>query len=269
METTQVLGVDRSSPFSEDELDTLKATDKVEVIGVYLGGPYFAGTPANAAYIESIFSRDMGIVPIYVGQNKVSKGPDPVLTVAQGDADANHAIELFRALGIGVETGDCIFLDVESSTFAYNAAECGMYVAQWLKIIKENDHTDGMYGSLATVDYLIRLEEPPTNFWLASWVSKSVDASLKLDTMHGVPNSLFINHQRGWQYAGNVSITGIVGKVDIDLFDKEYVIYKKTPVVETEATVEKAPTETAAETVNYEAKFNSLVAGLKALTETL
>jgi Domain of unknown function (DUF1906) len=269
MEFTQVLGVDRFSPFSDEELDKLKATDSVEVIAVYLGGPYFAGTPANAAYIDSIFARGLGVVPIYVGQNKVSKGPDPVLTVSQGEADGNHAIELFKALGIGNGSGDSIFLDVESSTFAYNAAETGMYVAQWMKTVKDADHTDGMYGSLATVDYLIRLEEPPTNFWLASWVAKTIDPSLKLDHMQGVPNSLFINHQRGWQYAGNVDIAGIVGKVDIDLFDKDYVIYKKTAVAETPAAAETPTEKEVTAPVDYEAKYNQIVAGLKAIVENL
>jgi len=269
METTQVLGVDRFSPFSDAELDTLKATDKIEVIAVYLGGPYFAGTPANKAYVESIFARDMGIVPIYVGQNKVSKGPDPVLTIKQGEADAIHAMDLFKALGIGVETGDCIFLDVESSTFAYNKAECGMYVAEWIKTVKGNDHTDGMYGSLETVDYLIRLEEPPQNFWLASWVSSTIDPMLKLDNIPGVPNSIFFNHQRGWQYAGNVGINGIVGKVDIDLFDKEYVIYQKTPVVETAPIQETKPAETVSDNPNWELEYMTLSNEIKAIFQTL
>lgn len=264
MEVTQVNGVDRFTPFTEDELGTLKDKAGMEVVAVYIGGPYFAGNPATKEYIALIEGKGLGWIPIYVGQNYVKGSPEPVLTVEQGEQDALHAVALFDALGYANNGKYPIFLDLEITTYNFNKEAMGLYVSTWLKTVKSHGIREGLYGSIDTADYLIRLHEPPELFWLASWVSATIDSKLKLEDMQGVPPSLFINHQRGWQYAGNTGISGIAGKVDIDLFDKEYVIYKETPVAETVTDTETTPKEPVTEGVNWQYKYNQLRAEVMA-----
>jgi len=229
MKIEQVLGVDRGKAFSDAELTVLKGLG-IEVLGIYIGGPYYGENGWTKSDVQLALDKEFGVVPIYVGQNFVKGSVKPTLTAEMGRSDAHQAELLMRDFDLDRTEPETVVLDVEFSTWYYDYAGTLEYVISWIETVRDNGFKPCVYGGLAIIDALIRAEKEPDYVWLASWISDKLKPKLSLDNMPGLPNSVFVNNQRAWQYSGGVILPALNGAVDLDLFDKNMAIYKTSDV---------------------------------------
>lgn len=269
MEISPLLGVDRSTAFTDAELDVLWTDHQVKVIAFYLGGPYYSINGWNKSDVDRCIAKGFKVVPIYVGQNFVTGSLAPELTAAKGSSDALEAINLMHEFGFSDVSGLPIFLDMESATYGHNPNGSDEYAYAWLLTTKQSGAVDGLYCDLTMIDAMVSKHEPPGLFWYASWRYNSISGQAKLDDMPGVPNSLFVTHQRAWQYAGNVQLTGLAGKVDIDLFDSAHCISKDAPKSVTPTEVVSASTEIVQDATQAIARINVVIGELNSIANSL
>jgi hypothetical protein len=239
MEITQVLGVDKSTAFTDTQLDELEKLG-VKAIGFYIGGPYYSINGWSKADVDRTLAKGFAMIPIYVGQNVVKGGKAPVLTAAQGSIDGTAAVGHLIDFGFKDVVGLPIVLDVERVTWDTYPEETAVYAYHWILAVRQYQIKDGIYGSVGIFDRLITDHEPPHWAWLADWVRTAIDNKLELANLPGFPPTLFSDHQRAWQYAGNVVLPTVGVAVDIDLFDSALTITKATAV-----DAEVPPTATA------------------------
>ena len=231
MNFEQVLGVDRATAFSDVELGILKEKHNVKVIMFYLGGPYYSIHGWNKADVDRTMELGFDVIPVYVGQNSVNGSTPPVLTPQQAIKDADQCIQLLDEFGFSDPKDIPVVLDVERSTYEYSPKDSAEYGDQWTKTMAMHGAIPGIYSSLGYFDEMIKTGRAPEWIVFADWVAKGFDDRLSLGDLPGIPNTQWIEHQRGWQYAGNVSVAGLQSPIDIDLFDLTKVIKGKAPIV--------------------------------------
>lgn len=264
-----IKGVDRATAFSDDELDVLKSDYGVECVAFYLGGPYYDIHGWQKADVERTRAKGFHVVPIYVGQNAIKGSPPPVLTSNQAIHDGTQAIDLLNEFGFSDPKDIAIALDVEESTYQYSPEDSAIYADEWCNTVHLHGAIPGAYGSLNFVDKMISTNRAPGWFWMARWEKKGFDNSLSLDDMPGLPNTTFTDHQRAWQYAGNVGLHGLNGNVDIDLFDITKTIAPETTTTDTQKETTVTSTESAPTASEVNDKVTAALSHLNAAINLL
>lgn len=269
MEVSQLLGVDRSFEFTQEELNTLKNTYHVQAIGFYLGGPYYSGNGWTVEGFDRARNSGFHMLPYYIGQNAVKGSRPPVFTAQQAITDANDAVRRLDEFGFSDPKGHCIALDVERASYYYSPEDSTLYADEWCNTLHIHSATPGVYGSLETFDHMISTNRAPGWIVLANWVAKGFDNRLSLADLPGMPNTQFTNYQRGWQYAGNVRLNGISEAVDICLFDSTKCIAPTGVKEELEPEVVSVPTVEATDNADVKTQLQTIIAQLTTIEQNM
>lgn len=268
MENAGVFGVDRDYAFSNEELNVLEKLG-VKGIGFYLGGPYYTRNGWSTDDVKRTLDAGFGLMPYYVGQNYVPKAALPKMNANQATADAHDALEKMTALFGSLSLSDPIDLDVEQSSWNYDSEQTTEYTVAFIESVRLNHCTSVVYSGLDLISRLVEIEHDPECVHLANWVSKGIDTRLSLANMPGMPESIFINHQRNWQYAGNVLLPGLSGKVDLDLFDETRLIHQDKPAVVLSQNAETGTSDVPKENQSLKSQLRAMVAQFDQLIESM
>lgn len=198
------------------------------------------GTDRNpnltADWVDQVARMGWKMIPIYVGMQapgtrySAQISTKPVKATQQGVESAQDAVTKMAALGLG--PGNPIYLDVEAWNTKDTAANAAVisFTHGWTQELHRLKYQSGFYSSsggginvianrtVSNPDFLA-----PDVMWFARWYSQGdltkpkaraqliaaahVDAQAKFDAAGllrdtVIPDTLWTNQQRGWQYLG-------------------------------------------------------------------
>jgi hypothetical protein len=210
-------GVDRAAAFSTQEAATLANTDGVTWSGAYLGGACNAGSGWAADALTALnATAGWSFLPIYVGQQSATICHAHDLSQAAGTLDGNDAAALMQSYQWQPNTMIPVALDVEAGTYSADPAGTTDYVQAWLDAVHGAGYLAYVYSSPTALNAFAAAGLPIDAAWAASYFYDGfVDVSPS-DLQQLGAN--FDNHNRAWQYAGDVAVSG-AGLLDCDTSD--------------------------------------------------
>jgi hypothetical protein len=210
-------GTDRASAFSVAEAMTLKNNYGVQWTGVYIGGPCSAGSGWNQAGVTAIANAtNWTFMPTYVGQQSSAIcGAHHTLTTAQGTADGQAAANLMSTFGWEAHKNIPVALDLEAGAYESDNNGATAYTKGWVDAVHSAGYLAYVYSSYFAINHFgggMGIDA----VWIAAYPYTSFQNVSPYDfTQIG---NLFSNHNRAWQYAGNVPTNG-AGGVDCNTSD--------------------------------------------------
>lgn len=207
---------------------------------IYIGGNNVgcrrsANPNLTSTWVAKVAQMGWWIIPTYTGY-QVAGGDcsscgavisrDPRTATSQGISDAQDAIVNAQSLGIG--PGNPLFFDLEAYYPGPNTTPTAMvFLSAWTNTLHAAGYTSGVYSSLSSgiADMKNYLGSPgytpPDQIWMASWKSSGYSAARTVWDFTTVPNSLWSNHQRIYQYAGDHAETwgGYSLRIDSNVAD--------------------------------------------------
>jgi photosystem II stability/assembly factor-like uncharacterized protein len=212
------------------------------IYGLYLGGISYPDPPkcskADAAWVAAVRQQGWQFIPTWVGpqapcstfKNKMSS--DPVTAYHQGRSEADAAVAAAAKVGL-IKAGQntVIYYDLEYFGGASDAcrATAKSFINGWTERLHELGQRAGAYGSGCS-SYIrdwATIPNVPDNIWAASWYQPyQYDPNASVFGVLCLDNSLWANHQRIRQYAGDHSETwgGQSHGIDSDIADGEVAI---------------------------------------------
>ena len=210
-------GVDRAGAFSDGEAATLAANDGVTWTGAYIGGACSAGSGWSAARLTALnAAAGWSFLPIYVGQQSSSICGAHTLSYAAGSSDGADAAAIMQSYAWSPGTMIPVALDVEAGTYSADAAGTAAYVQGWLDAVHGAGYLAYVYSSPTAINALASMGLPIDAVWAASYFYSDFADVAPSDLQQLGGN--FSNHDRAWQYAGNVAVSG-AGNVDCNTSD--------------------------------------------------
>jgi hypothetical protein len=209
-------GTDRAGAFSNAEATTLANSYGVRWTGVYIGGACSAGAGWTKSRVTALANAvHWTFMPIYVGQQSSGICGAHTLTTARGNADGVDAANIMGTFGWDPHKKIPVALDVEGG--AYNADPAGAtnYVHGWVQAVHDAGYLAYVYSSSAAINHFgsgLGID----GVWVASYFYSGFASVTPADLSQ--IGSLFSNHNRAWQYAGDVPIPGI-GGIDCNTSD--------------------------------------------------
>jgi photosystem II stability/assembly factor-like uncharacterized protein len=200
---------------------------------LYLGGIslFHECIVADAAWVTAVHLQGWSFVPTWVGPqapcsdylHKMSA--DPAVSYLEGRLEAEAASTAAAALGLTNNGlgGTIIYYDLE----AFGVPECRQAVSAfmngWVERLHELGNIAGGYGvacSSYPTDWST-IPNVPDDVWAAYWYTDTYDANASVFGMPCLSDSLWSNHQRIRQYAGDhrESWGGIALTIDSDVAD--------------------------------------------------
>ena len=210
-------GVDRAGAFSATEAATLANDDAVTWTGVYIGGACSAGsgwTPDALAAMNA--AAGWSFLPIYVGQQSPAICGASDLSYGRGVSDGNDAAAIMQTYAWAPNTMIPVALDVEAGTFSADAVGSIDYVHGWLDAVHGAGYLAYVYSSPSALNSFAASGLPIDAAWAASYFYSDFADVTPADLTQLGGN--FGDHDRAWQYAGNVSVSG-AGRVDCNTSD--------------------------------------------------
>jgi hypothetical protein len=213
-------GVDSAGAFSASDAKILRKDYGVTWTGVYIGGKCSGGFGWSRSVVTAIANAaGFEFMPTYVGQEAPQSCNlvKPVLTQAQGVADAHDTATKMAEFGWGAKKNIPVSLDIEQDTFEYSAAGTAAYVRGWVNEIRSLGYLPYVYANPDTVNYLVGQKIDIAGVWVASYFYNGF-ANVTPADLHQI-GSNFSHHDRAWQYAGGVYLSSIGTHVDCDTSD--------------------------------------------------
>ncbi|MGV9254029.1 glycoside hydrolase domain-containing protein [Streptomyces sp. NPDC003697] len=219
-------GFDTCTAPSQTAMDAWRKSSPYRAIGIYIGGVNRACGQAklNAQWVQKQYTNGWRFFPLYVGpqpstgagscRNDCAAITSPA---PQGRAAAEDAVAQAAALGLG--RGTVIYNDLEQYTRGTLTARVLGYLEAWTKRLHELGYRSGAYGGVSSLvaDLVEKRKSTtlPDVLHFARWNDQATTAD------PAVPASLWANHQRIHQYAGNRTETygGVTIGVDRDQLD--------------------------------------------------
>lgn len=214
----QVLqGVDRASAFSATEAHALKSNEAVQWTGVYIGGACSAGSGWTKALLTTLATNESWtFMPTWVGQQSPTICGAHDLTAARGQIDGTAAAQMMSSFGWAPNLDIPVALDLEAGTYTYSASGSIAYATAWRDTVRSAGYLAYLYSNPTAINAMYDANVKFDGAWPASWPYTSFHT--------GTPEDLtslgtrYTDHDRAWQYAGNVSVSG-AGTVDADVSD--------------------------------------------------
>jgi GH25 family lysozyme M1 (1,4-beta-N-acetylmuramidase) len=137
------------------------------------------------------------------------------------NAEAKHMIRLLQTIknsNYSPTLGTEVFLDVEDKSVANVSKEKLTSVANYFcTTIEDNKYKCGIYASADWLNNHLNTSSLATKFdiWLAQWPygDKEIGYSTALNTKPGYTATKY----KYWQFTSSGSLTGITGRIDLDL----------------------------------------------------
>jgi hypothetical protein len=212
------------------------------IYGLYLGGISYPDPPkcskADVSWVSAVRQQGWQFIPTWVGpqapcsiyKNKMSN--DAGIAYQQGRSEAEAAFTAAASVGlIKPNQKTVLYYDLEG--FGVSASEACKQTAKafingWTGRLHELGQRAGAYGSGCSSyarDWAT-IANVPDNVWAASWYTDDYDPYASVFGVLCLENSLWANHQRIRQYAGDHTETwgGQSHAIDSDIADGEVAI---------------------------------------------
>jgi len=207
------IGVDSAHALSPSEAQSLQRQHGVNWSGVYIGGPCNGGFGWSRPVVQGIHdATGFQFMPIYVGQQARAICGATDLSYGRGGGDGNDAARIMGTFGWGAHAGIPVALDVEEGTFESNRGAAIEYTRGWVDAVHGAGYVAYVYSGPAALDAMVGAGVQVDGGWVASWVRNGFDPSLNPYQAPGLRS--FTNHNRAWQYSGNIP-----GGYDVDVAD--------------------------------------------------
>ena len=186
-------------PSTVAEWQRLREATGASVFAAYVPGwgePYHA---ASVGDVQAAVDAGCQILPILV--------PAPETMLRSGLTEQSARVGLafaqrfMQACGL---VGSVVALDVEANWSSDNRAECEDVVKAFNGAASSAGLSMCIYGSPSFLTQLARVAPSPY-VWVASWVSTQPDS---VEAIPGIPNDLWTNNQRAWQWSGGTELAG-------------------------------------------------------------
>lgn len=208
-------------------------------VGIYIGGSNRGCKAHNeehltASWIATVQKQGWNFIPTWVGpqapctvHNFYKMSSDPEVAYAEGRHEAGNAAAAAQRLGLTTQDsgGTVIYYDMEPYPNDPNCREAvKSFMAGWASRLHELGNQAGAYGA-ACASYMTDwvLEPPYTidQIWPAAWIYPAYDPDATPYNISCIDNSLWSNHQRIRQYAGdhNERWGGITFTIDSNIAD--------------------------------------------------
>lgn len=204
-------------------------------VNLYIGGSSRSCSNANlsASFLTQLQQQGWKFIPTWVGPqapctNYSSKIPlDPGEAYFRGVAEADAALAVAQQLGLtdASQSSTVIYYDLEpfniDNTACLNAVK--NMVVGWSERMQAAGNTAGVYGSYYSgmATFASHPTVVPDAVWLAHWISSSYDSTATVWDVFRIPNTLWPDHQRIRQYAGDHNETwgGLTLNIDSNVLD--------------------------------------------------
>jgi len=207
-------GFDACTAPAQKTMNAWRSSSPYRSIGVYVGGISRACSQANLTrdWVATQVRKNWHLLPTYVGRqapctgytNRISS--DPSTARAQGRAEASDAIKKVTALGMRAPSA--IYSDMEGYDNTNSTCRTAVlsYLSAWTTRLHRDNYLSGVYSSGSSGIRDLAAEHAsdryvsPDHIWIAWWNYKA-----NTDGGDYVADSLWADHQRVHQYAGNVT----------------------------------------------------------------
>lgn len=217
--------------------DLAQATPLLDALGAgsyassYIGGPGHSATnqPITPQLVRDYVGAGHPFLPIFVLQVKGFANPS---------ADVDSCVALLEEFGF--PSGSRVLLDLEPETGS-DPAVAGSYGAAVVSGLQAAGYVPGMYAQIAQLMYVATVHAPYFVVF-PSWFQAPGQGGIVqgIDPYHPTVSAPPLDAwnqpgQRGWQYAGNVTINGLL--VDLDVIDSAIPNTSLTPLAAPVATL--------------------------------
>jgi hypothetical protein len=203
-------------------------------IGIYIGGNNRGCKAHNrehltAGWVDSVQDQGWNLIPTWVGpqapctnQNFYTMSSDPGVAYEEGRQEAGDAANATKDLGLTTQDlgGTLIYYDMEPYP---DNADCRQavksFMAGWTSRLHELGNQAGAYGAACASYITDWVQDAPyvlDHIWPASWVDSRYNASASVWDISCLDNSLWSEHQRIRQYAGDHNETWGTLTINID-----------------------------------------------------
>jgi hypothetical protein len=224
---------------SLSQMQTWWNSSPYNAVNLYIGGSAraCANSVLSASYLSQLNSQGWRFIPTWVGPQASCSGfssrmsSNPVTAYNQGIAEADKALDVAANLGLtgADKSGTVIYYDLE----AYNTgdddcrAAADAFISGWVFEMHVFGNLGAAYAAScgsAPSDWA-SVANPPDALWVANWYAGagnySFDREASVWNAYCLSNSLWSNHQRLRQYAGDHNETwgGLTLGIDSNVLD--------------------------------------------------
>ena len=190
-------------------------------VGIYIGGNNRGCKTHNnehltASWVATVRDQGWNLIPTWVGpqapcttQNFYTMSSDPEIAYAEGRHEAGDAALAAEKLGLTTQDlgGTVIYYDMEPYPDNAGCREAvKSFMAGWASRLHELGNQAGAYGAACASYVTDWLQSPPyvlDHIWPAAWIHSKYNESASVWDVSCIDNSLWRNHQRIRQYAGD------------------------------------------------------------------
>jgi len=206
-------GFDKCALPSVDQMQTWWTNSPYSVFNIYLGGISFAcsSNPLDPLWLSIVSRQGWSFIPTWVGPQAPCHGyaypmsSNTSTAHQQGRTEADLAAA--AAARLGLLGGKVIYYDVESYAGASSACRAAVasFLRGWVERLHELGIKAGAYGTPCTSYISDWAVTPPIpdDIWIAHWYRTSYYINASVLTTPCLSDSLWPNHQRLKQYAGD------------------------------------------------------------------
>lgn len=208
-------------------------------VNLYIGGSARACSNSilSASYLSQLHAQGWRFIPTWVGPQASCTGyssrmsSDPAVAYNQGIAEANSALAVAANLGLteSNQSGTVIYYDLEAYDTSHSIcrAAANSFISGWTYQMQAMGNLAGVYGAScasAPSDWA-SLANVPDALWVANWYANpgyvSYTRTATVWNAACLSNSLWANHQRLRQYAGDHNETwgGLTLNIDSNVLD--------------------------------------------------
>jgi hypothetical protein len=164
---------------------------------------------------------------------------DPATAYGQGVTEADAALNTAYNLGLTLadKTGTVIYYNMEwydaSNTPCNDAAKS--FISGWTAQLRARGNQAGLYGTASIIGSFVGIANVPDVVWAAAWGYSNYQNNLTTSHIPYLGDTLWVNHQRIWQYAGGHDETwgSTTLNIDSSVVDS-LVAYAYAPTVSTQ-----------------------------------
>jgi photosystem II stability/assembly factor-like uncharacterized protein len=206
-------------------------------IGIYIGGSSRSCPQRrlNRDWVAQVSGQGWYFLPIWVGpqapctpyRSRFSEDPDEAYN--QGLQEAGRAMDAARNLGlVNPEAPERLVIYYDLEAYDRNAtptcqAAVERFLTGWVRGLQAGGHQAGIYGSScgSRASRWATLSPGPDAVWLASWIRRGYDPYVSVYGVRCVSDSLWNDHRRIRQYAGDIFETygGETLRIDANVVD--------------------------------------------------
>lgn len=208
-------------------------------VGIYIGGNNRGCKTQNeqqltATWIDTVQKQGWNFIPTWVGPqapctvyNFYTMSNDPGAAFNEGRNEAGNAAEAARKLGLTTDGtgGTVIYYDMEPYPNNPGCREAvKSFMAGWASRLHELGNQAGGYGAACASyisDWVLTPPYTIDQIWPAAWIYPGYNDDASVWDVSCIDNSIFSNHQRIRQYAGdhNERWGGITLNIDSNILD--------------------------------------------------